>query len=361
MEAKDRLHTWLYGASPATYHLAEDAQDLSGRADPDTLCDFGSITNPYQKFFIYKYEEPSPDVLSLISGKGMYREIGRYSLRDPDIYSPLLQSVYQTLWPELTAQPFMRYKANGGYRIASDAMTSAMSRLSDALRISVSLTSAPDHADPGMIERIRAIYASCQKRAPKQKWWTMLMIALVTADLSETGCEEDFYRMIDREYPAMAGFLSDCFTVGNYCPVPAGFNGPRSRWGRYDYWDLTLMKIREWYCNESGPDADRIFLKEQLLNNHPGSSPDNCRAWLTWFENKGALPQKDGWHSFVDTLLLQDYVDADYNVKPFWPGHSWRNPDLPEDREAVNRGLLTISIRIASRSARIISACRSRL
>lgn len=359
MKTTERLETWLNSGSPESYHLAEDAQDLPETTDPSGIHDFHEIRNPYQKFFFYKYEEPSPEQWAMAAGKGMYRGIGRYSLHDPDLASPLLQALYQTLWPELTAQPFMRYENEN--RIASDAMTSALTRLSDALQQSFSLTAAPEHADPAMTARIRKIYERCCTIAPRQKWWTRLFFTLVTADLSEVGLETDFYRMIDREYPAMAGFLTGCFTVGNYCPVPTGFNGPRSDYGRSDYWDLTLMKLREWYQNEPGPDSDRILLTEQLLHGHREGRADNCRAWLSWFEGRGALPGKDGWHSFVDSLLLQDYVDADYNVKPFWEGHSWRNPGLPQSRDEINRGLTEITIRIAARSVRIANACRGLL
>ena len=52
---------------------------------------------------------------------------------------------------------------------------------------------------------------------------------------------------------------------------------------------------------------------------------------------------------------MQDYVDDNYHVKPFWEGHSWRNIALPDDIEQINKALETINMRIAMRSIRIIS------
>ena len=175
--------------------------------------------------------------------------------------------------------------------------------------------------------------------------------------------------MIYDQYPAMRKFLDLCHTIGNYCPVPVGFNASRSGYkALHDYWDLTLMKIRKWYREKD--DAILVELLHQRCE-----ALSNCKEWLIWFEkNAKEKGKKDGWHNFVDTLFMQDYVKdyekGNYEVKPFWEGHTWETPKLTfvteteegnDNLNVINKRLEEINRRVVARSNRIVDACNVKL
>lgn len=72
---------------------------------------------------------------------------------------------------------------------------------------------------------------------------------------------------------------------------------------------------------------------------------------------------------YIDTFLLNDYVDKDYNIKPLFKGHqeflnsnklSLDNPMkfLPQSEDELNEYLSNVNFNIESRSKRIISALK---
>ena len=120
------------------------------------------------------------------------------------------------------------------------------------------------------------------------------------------------------------------------------------------------MKIREWYIstdNKSLYERDKLIY-EDLLHNK-----GNSLACLRWLESFGQGQM--GWHNFIDTLYMQDYVycidnkiykvskDAEsYKVIPFWDGHEWDEgkvkvmfPPKEEIAEAFNNMANMISAR----------------
>lgn len=113
-------------------------------------------------------------------------------------------------------------------------------------------------------------------------------------------------------------FISVYHTIGNYSPVPRNFNGSRSGPGvsaAFDYWDLTLMKIKQFFDlrGESkmiNPEA--LFPVVQLL--HCENTIENCLLWLNAYSS---------WDEFITTNYFQDYVDKDGEVIPLCKGHSW--------------------------------------
>mgnify|MGYP007105533051 FL=1 len=95
----------------------------------------------------------------------------------------------------------------------------------------------------------------------------------------------------------------------------------------------------------------------------------NCKEWLSWTAN-GDKKEK-AWRRFVDSLLMQDYVwneddgidkgnEKYYQVKEFWPNHSWENSELPKDDEKIKEALKGIIERIAKRSHRIVEELKCR-
>lgn len=357
----NNLQEWLESGEAEDYNLIADTQD-----EQDEV--FGMIENPYEKFFVYKYItefqndsiwEKLEEIKKSFEEKAyMYK-----SINDPDSYSKSLQEVYKLLWKNVAKQPFMRQEPRtkkmkeiweDGKKSASDAMTSVQGILKVALQniINDKKQTKPENMCKEIFEHIQKMMTGAFNE--NKEYWTKKFCVVVAADLSAEKLDESFYELIDKYYPdnILSEFINRCFTIGNYCPVPVGFNAARARDEKenknYDYWDLTLMKIKDWYDTR-----DDSLLKEQLL--HKNGNLKNCKKWLEWFEKKeNKVGKTDGWHNFVDTLLMQDYVNEKYEVMPFWEGHTWGNPELPKDDEKIKEALKGISKRIKARSQRIV-------
>lgn len=126
-------------------------------------------------------------------------------------------------------------------------------------------------------------------------------------------------------------------TAGNFMPCYSGFN-PGRYYPTMDFWDLTLMSIREWFLDqderqEFGPTAKATPLNEGLL--------DKCAPWLNSFLEKGS--GFEHWKAFVQKNFLEPYVentDKDiakdpnaWSVRPFFDGHSFENKFPRTERE----------------------------
>ena len=285
---------------------------------PEVKENYRSICDPYEKFFLYRMLDPCirrdhgmKDFIDENLVKEPVKYINniltfwdksvRLGMKDPDSASKLLQNIYRKLWAELTGKIIMLNSSG----IASDTMTSVQDSLNEAMK-----KFAEENDLKQIYEKRKVI---CSRRG-----------SLVLAANNEN---THFYELLDKEYPNFKKFIGVYHTLGNYCPVPDGFNRPRSNGGKFDYWDLTLEKIYEWYLSyEKGWDekARRKLIQEELLHNSEEGNPDNCIKWLYFF-GEG----EDGWKNFVNTLFFQDYVkdykNGDYRPNPFWDGHDWKH------------------------------------
>lgn len=122
-----------------------------------------------------------------------------------------------------------------------------------------------------------------------------------------------------------ANFVSYMHCHGNFLPVPQGFNVGRSNAGRWDYWDLTLDCLYQWYLDNSNEiKNDNDGALEKLFSHSPEKNRiwaiDNCKRWLKMF---------DGWEDFINQNYLKCWVDSD--LKPFtlFENHSFEHP-VPE-------------------------------
>ena len=382
---------WIESKKPEVYDFVEDTQ----RNLEDNLSNDYRRLETYEKFFIYKYTHENGPIWSNLAGleeelkraKEFVKNTEKYQIGDPDSESMLLQKIYGLLWKDLIKKPFMRQGTNqiwmveagsDGNVIASDTMTSAMVRFTDAMQAIIITNKTPKTPElqnmceyrGELINKIRKIYEACGSR---QKWWSTNFSIMVVAVLDEME-KKEFSEMIYEQYSAMRRLLDLCHTIGNYCPVPVGFNVNRSgSHAVHDYWDLTLKKIQDWYQAETDESKEKILIK--LLHYKKDSKKnkvcrDNCEKWLEWF-GKG----NDGWRNFVDTLYMQDYVKdyekGNYDVKLFWEDHDWDNPELTyitEEKERnenlntiTNKRLEEINRRIVARSNRIVDACKEKL
>lgn len=243
--------------------------------------------------------------LKLEPGKKLKEFVDRsrhLSLKDPDLHSELLQKIYKKLWSNLEKQPFMLQASS---KIASDTMTSA--------QVPLNKTMEAFKTD----EELRQIY-----EGKKIYCTTIGAIALAANEDKMHFCEK-----LKKKYSILEQFIALYHTIGNYCPVPVDFNKARSGNGRnrdYDYWDLTLKKIWEWYHKEPEGERDAL-IRDDLL--HGDGSASNCVLWLRMFGDG-----ESGWRNFVDTLFMRDYVDKDYEPTPLWKGYNWESLALPQEK-----------------------------
>lgn len=286
-------------------------------------------------------------------------EAKEYKFKDPDGFSVLLQEIYMTIWSELSKKDFVKQYTNGyskslfyglQYHIASDTMTSASTLVNKALKL---LNSEKREKYKGLYKN-GIIFNSINST-----------IALA----SRFGNE--FYKVFIKEYPEIDEFLNIYHAIGNYWIVPVGFNcakagniiksnkNPDGYLGVvYDFIDLTLIKIKEWYFEKNEDKKDDIIV--ELM--HERGDQFKCKKWLQFFGD-----DQDGWNNFIETMMFQDFVypkasnkeniEGDYGeVIPFWPGHSWDKDGiaLPQDIDTMRKAFKNITNAIIARSKKII-------
>ncbi len=305
-----------------------------------------------EKYFIYmadKYSNTHSGLFNVETKEETINKVNKfrkkakgYGTKDPDGYSGLLQNIYIDIWPEIVKQEFVKQHTKkyvkiemneDRFHIASDTMTSATTLVSSVLR-------NIDKKEYIEIYEKGKIFASAN-------------VGVVLA--GKHG--KDFYNDLNEVACNIESFLEVYHTIGNYCPIPEGVNTKRSRGRRYDFWDLTLMKIKEWY--EANNDVNKRKILMDLLHIH-GEEDDvlkKCNDWLAFFGYGDS-----GWQKFIDIMMFQDFVkvievDTDNkkygDVIPFWEGHSWDKTELPSV-EIINEAFVKISNMIKARSKKLI-------
>lgn len=142
-------------------------------------------------------------------------------------------------------------------------------------------------------------------------------------------------------------------TIGNMIPVPTGFNiGRAGKMAKYDFWDLTMLKIWEWYQHKEycrGCNNCDKALEELLFNNN--DSINHCKRWLVKFPL---------WKDFVEENYLNCYVDKDsYDPIVFWEAHNLENAELPTDEGAFLKYLKLLNILIEERNGQMLNALKN--
>ena len=253
----------------------------------------------YEKYFIYRSPQPDGKEIYPIAASVIEKNYQLYGkVGDPDVKSSLLQSIYSLLWPEIREEKsgYMMYQ---GW-ICSDTMTSCQSVLNSYVKSRM----------PEVLERYDAKNVS-----------SLMCIELYEADAA--------FKKLLEESEDLEHFIAVYHTLGNYLPVPCGFNKARSGYyGSHDSWDLTLMKIKEYYdarketsshSGELSACPPEIKLMELL---HCNREIISCYQWLNGFA---------GWEDFIAKNFLQDFVGKDYQPIPFCKDHSWKCPQISDD------------------------------
>ncbi len=134
-------------------------------------------------------------------------------------------------------------------------------------------------------------------------------------------------------------FAKSTHTLANMALISKGLNKERSAHGKYDFWDLTLMKIREFYL-EQETHSDKAGEKLLELSHNEDKIIDDCKKWLKHFGSN----EKQDWEDFVEQNCFKCYLENN-EVKPFFEGHYWENPigkytgKTDEEREIIKKEL----------------------
>lgn len=248
------------------------------------------------------------------------------NVKDPDSNSTLLQEIYKVLWPELEQKDYMRGK---GW-IHSDTMTSVQHTLAKYFEATF-----PNEVKEYLLNNPRQRFVSVRMcKSMYEQFSTVSSYLDSNADLKQ--------------------FVSLYHTLGNYSPVPTGFNVARSGVGyssNYDYWDLTLMKIKKYFDLRKKTFLKRADDVNQIaILFHYEETINNCMKWLDGY---------DSWNDFVEQYFFQDYVDDEGEVIPFCTGHSWK--DGCNEVGDYDEFFKNAWNRIEARSNRMISALKKKL
>lgn len=267
-----------------------------------------------EKYIIYKtyYSDPSKWGDEFEQGKKFREKIRKSKdyagFRDPDDFksnpNSLLEQIYKKLWPEL--------------ELCSDTMTSVQYIMSRYFE--------KETKDDRL------------KISNRQRCSMGYMINLWAAKEGEE-FEKKFKKVAESMNEKEEGldiFLSAWHTLGNYCPVPSGFNSARSNYGKHDFWDLTMMMIRKWYRTDDEVLKECILREDLFHNRSKGNAIKACVKWLNLCGGEEGAGEVR-WERFVQTLCLEDWVNCDkdssnyeyYEVIPLWEGHGWDNALLP--------------------------------
>lgn len=148
-------------------------------------------------------------------------------------------------------------------------------------------------------------------------------------------------------------FLELGHSIGNFIPVPQGFNVGRSNWGKWDYWDLTLYQIYQWYRDNS---VQRGYYNNQALetlfrnDRNKQTSIEYCMLWLERFET---------WENFVKQNCMESFVDKKGIPKRFFKNHSLSYP-IPRTIKEFEEFFKTVNECITSRGKSIINILREK-
>lgn len=287
---------------------------------------YKKIDSVLEKFFIYRaelYNNEHNDLL-INTYKSVVNDFVKnakdYKTKDPDAYSGLLRQIYTQLWGYVFLDKYCR---------CSDTMTSAQKLVNNCINCVEK-------------ENLNSIYIKKNFRIT------------VNSSIALAACNEktDLYVSLKSVVPELEKFLCLYHTIGNYSPIPDGFNVPRSSGGQKDFWDLTLMFIRKYYLQDNKKEKNKI-VTEELLNNHKYSKLEKVIAWLDFYGNG-----ESGWKRFVEFNFFQDYVNGDNEVIPFWEGHNENNLQIPTNPQDLKKALNNICDLIEKRGRKIVDTIR---
>lgn len=316
------LRHWVDSLDCVNYDFVQDTIN-----DIESMRKYESINEPLAKYFLYKARLYNIEHNKCIKNDKvdtintyLYNS-KKYNTKDPDQYSVLLRQVYLHLWG---------YIYLNKYCICSDTMTSAQTLVNRCI---------------SCIDEIKDVWNIIYKKdlMIRRRMTTNSSIALAACNEST-----HLFETLNEKFPELSQFLALYHTIGNYSPIPEGFNTPRSNFGKKDFWDITLMCIQKYYLT-TDTEEKKTIVSRDLLNNHTKSKPKKVIEWLEYFGDG-----KEGWKRYVEMNLLQDFVNENFEVIPFWDNHNINNLELPNNKN-LSKALTKISELIKKRGDRIVN------
>ena len=150
------------------------------------------------------------------------------------------------------------------------------------------------------------------------------------------------------ELPSEAGrFLQLTHSVGNFIPVPEGFNKGRSgEYAKWDFWDLTLNQIFMWYNDNADLTKSRCHDALNRLFTYADDKDvvGRCEAWLEMFGT---------WENFIKENYLEAFINEQGMPKVFFFGHSLDDP-LPKTFEEFETFFKNVNECIEQRGKQIV-------
>lgn len=245
--------------------------------------------------------------------------IGKYILyknyfeeADPDICSRLLKEIIRNIWEEKYLNNCISQDNKGMKTIHTDTMTSVQTLINQFYLCVCNENNSQEWES--------------YKRENNAKYFSKkAMEIMYRANLDAKDDElpypifHYYFHSDNKDSKIILDFISHYHTLGNYIPVPDGFNTLRSgNYGSHDMWDITLMKIKEYYDYALfNPIKDNNHSILELL--HIDKGYDNTYKWLATYGSQ---------ENFMKKNYLGMYIENDDILSAFKEKHRFNHPEL---------------------------------
>ena len=282
----------------------------------------------------------------------------RVGAHDPDSMSYKLQQIYRKLWGDDWPDYMMTGKNT--YEKSDGIYESIYKR--NPMESNKKIPSIYGETLNTPTTALNGLLASAGLNSVKQQ--TIFYLC--------TGCEdEEFEKKLKapEKDPSVRGteptlvdsvidYLKAWHLLGNFMPVPAGFNCGRYQ-ATLDFFDLTLKYIYDWYCYGNESNALDTLISEKTPTEKE-MAVKNTRKWLSSFKEDG----KPSWQIFVKKNYLSAFVekqeDGKYGIpKEFWAGH-FSGQIMPENIDEYRRFFINATQCIRGRNTVMYDALESK-
>ena len=284
--------------------------------------------DPLEKYFIYKMSSSNncpkktyPGALDFWENvrEKYARKRGRgyvYCLEDPDTDREKLQNIYKAIYED----NYLNITKDNEGRICGDTMNSITTTMSKYFRLI--------YADD------EKYYRSKIKGNGFINEYGKPYNGSLSQSLEIYIREKDSEKLKKSISKDAKNFIRYSHTLGNFIPVPAKtFNVPRAT-STNDYWDLTLLRIYNWYKeNES---SDKSLKKDAILKTVENECDCNKNKELCLLLGRNCANVKlcikwlcafGSWKEFVEKNYMQSFVgkedvNGNYGAPlELWEGH----------------------------------------
>ncbi len=248
---------------------------------------------------------------------------------DPDVNGGLLKDIYTQVWNKEILNCCLATEDRKYY---SDTMTSAQGLLNDFYKF---------------------VYnEEKEENCQEIKKVKLANFIAMNDDPFKYPIFKKYFKDKNSASKIILDFVSHYHTLGNYIPVPSGFNQSRSGiikdgiYVNYDMWDITLMKIKDYYQAKENLDLlEQYKIILELL--HMQEVVEQTMNWLNKFAS---------WSNFVDENYLKEleidsknkytnYVNVNYDINPFFiEKHNFADPTFKCKQDFIDYFVMITNI-----------------